>query len=297
MLGRFGALTNVFCLTRERYDLVHRTLYEPYLISRTCPIVITIHDLIPELFPHYIKNVRSVLQKRKRAVSTADAIISVSEHTTRDLYKIFPDACDKVATIPLASQLHSYLPSDFDLHWRAGDSSVVLFVGERGGYKRFDRCISVLACLRRLGFDLRMLCVGGGAFTAYERDLIFRSGLNGRVNQLVLTDRDLALAMGKCCFLISLSEYEGFGLPILEAVLCGTRVVHSGGGALRELDFGRCLLVDGRCDDYEIAISIGNWLTDDNVVYDSEMLTNDRQRYSWDVVASRTAALYRGLLK
>ncbi len=210
----------------SRYDILHPTYYNPYLIpdagGRT--VVLTVHDLIHQLFPNYFPGDRTI-EWQRHMIRRADRLIAISENTKRDLVERMKVPEEKITVI------HHGLMFDGDGEGLSARERVaelpenyILFVGDRSRYKNFDGFVSEVAPLLA-EYDLRLVCTGGREFTGEERTLIRSFGIADRVIRMTVSDAMLGrLYRHAVCFVYP-SLYEGFGLPILEAYRAGCPVV------------------------------------------------------------------------
>lgn len=269
-------------------DVVHHTFYfGPPRVPRGAASVVTVYDMIPELFPQYFGKVRAHREKRDY-VAQADAVICISEQTRQDLLRLYGDPGVPVVVTPLA------IDSCFgDLAAAPNPAAwpYVLFVGTRDHYKNFGVLVDAFAMAGMR--DVELLCVGGGPFDAGELRLLSERGLLKSARQRGASDAELAsLYRGALAFVFP-SRYEGFGLPILEAfstgcptLLADTAVFHEVAG-----DAARYFSPD---DAEELAAL----LTDvaGNAELRADLARAGRQRastYSWTRTASMTADVYR----
>ncbi|WP_426491044.1 glycosyltransferase family 4 protein [Hymenobacter sp. 102] len=205
-------------LRRAAYDVFHPTLtdddYFLDLLPPGRPLVITIHDMIPALFPaHYPDRDDQTLA---RIAQRADRIIAVSEHTRADVLRLLPVASEKVAVVyhgyaePAAASGPSALPLP---------ERYVLFTGSRALYKNFGCLVKALAMLpATVAQGMHLVCAGGGSFTAEEQALLRQAGWAERAHQFgPVSDVQLTHLYRHARAFIFPSCYEGFGLPILEA--------------------------------------------------------------------------------
>lgn len=209
----------------HRFDLIHPTHTNAYdlipFIGKT-PLVLTVHDMTHEIYPHLFKNDPTAQRKRDYA-RRADRIIAISECTKRDLVAICGIEPEKIDVIHHGNSL--VLPADAATRAMDLPERYVLFVGKRPGYKNFDTFLKAFAELAAEDRELQLVCAGGGAFTESERELISALHLNGRVSQRWVTDEELAILYNRSQVFVYPSAYEGFGLPLLEAFSCGAPVL------------------------------------------------------------------------
>jgi len=201
-------------LGKGEFDILHPTYYSdyflPYLNGK--PFVLTIHDMIPELYPQYYgQDDFQIVMKRKLA-PLAKAIIAVSENTKLDIIRILGIPEKKIhviyhgCSLPIANNTSS--PFSFPY---------ILYVGARWTYKNFIPFVKSIAPILKRHKDLNVVCTGP-KFNNSEKSLFQELGVGNRfVHQWIKNDIDLyALYHHALCFVYTI-EYEGFGIPILEA--------------------------------------------------------------------------------
>lgn len=200
----------------NRFDVFHPTYYHPYFLKLVKkPVVITVHDMIHELYPSYFPNDRTTQYKRE-VLARADHIIAISDTTKNDLKSIFNLPDEKISVIhhgyfePLiygeARELTVRLPPAY-----------LLFVGSRTAYKNFSKMVEAIAPILDDNPHLSVVCVGGGRFSVAEEKQFRHSGHSKRFLQMNVEEQDMPLIYKKALLFIFPSLYEGFGLPILEA--------------------------------------------------------------------------------
>lgn len=207
-------------IARNRPAILHRTYYPPVnLAGSKMRRVETLHDMWDEQ-AHRNGCGRAGLRSRIKyaALLRADLIICVSESTRQELLSIWPWAAEKCLVIHHGVRLLSDRPLVIK---RA--RPFFLFVGRRGHYKNFGL---VIGALRAAGLsDHELICFGGGDFSAPELELIDQNQLSGRVHQVNGDDARLAGLYEAAEALLYPSFYEGFGLPLLEAMIHNCPVV------------------------------------------------------------------------
>ena len=179
------------------------------------------------------------LREGPRALARCPRGVFVSEFPRRPLLDIAACSEDRTSVIPQAVEAH-FQPLDpgdealsaFRRRHGLDGKRVVLHVGTCLPYKNIG---GLLEIFRSLPEDVVLLKVGG-TFAPEEQQLIARHGLEPRLaHRTQLSEPDLVLAYNAADLLLWPSRFEGFGLPILEAMACGTPVVCSDGGALPEV--------------------------------------------------------------
>jgi glycosyltransferase involved in cell wall biosynthesis/Flp pilus assembly protein TadD len=210
------------------------------------PNLLLIHDLIPEIMGHDLN--MPEWRSKRRALETADGLAAVSQSTMNDLQEHYPHAVSRPLQImhlgvdrpfgPVHESRVKELQSRYSL-----PEHYLLMVGNRRQYKNGE---FMWACMRSDSWDkdLCVLAVGGeNQLTAEERQL----AQAGRVRFMPrLEDEELTAAYAGATAFVCLSRYEGFGLPVLEAMACGCPVITTQNGSLSEVAGDAALFVDAQ---------------------------------------------------
>lgn len=270
------------------FDVFHPTYYHPYFLQRLQrPFVLTVHDMIHELFSENGIHDDGTCRNKSRLCDKAARIIAVSCNTKNDLCRLLGVQESKVTVIPHATSLR------YDGEPRLHDRPYILSVGARSGYKNFEVFVRAAGMvLPRYGVEL--VCVGGGPFTHDERDAISKSGLAGKVRCIrTATSRQLSslyhFASAFCCP----SLYEGFGMTVLEAFACGCPVTASGTSSLPEVAGNAAEYSDPRSAE-SIAEGIDRILSDSE--YAAALVRKGTERvraFSWERAAEQTLKVYQ----
>jgi glycosyltransferase involved in cell wall biosynthesis len=252
--------------------------------------VVTVHDLSFEHLPRLMP-LRDRLLFRTlvpRSVARANRVLAVSEWTKRDLVEHYGVAEEKIVVTP------NGVDEIFRPNGRAPERPpYALFVGAI--QPRKDP-LTALEALRLLDDDLGLVLVGPEKRgTAEVRTAVRRLGLESRVEFAGHVERDelAALYRGAAC-LVFPSRYEGFGLPVLEAMASGTPVVAASTGALPEIAGAAAVLVEP-ADPAALAGGIQQALADRE-----RLVAAGLERaglFSWSETARRTLAVYRELIE
>lgn len=280
---------------RSEVDVVHSTFYLPHGLADHpgIPKVMTIHDMIPELFPDTRRRLDFLTLKR-RYVQKADHIICVSEATRVDLERVYG-----VPAAPVTVVHHGVDPSFHPgaAHLPSLPDRYVLFVGNRDGYKDAATLVRAFHGVAQEVPDLTLLFVGGGRLTSAEQKELTRLGLQSRVMQVALTDEDMPSAYAHAEICVFPSRYEGFGLPALEAMSCGTPLVLADASSLPEVG-GDAALYFPPGDSVVLAETIRSLIQDGPLRESLSRRGLDRARgFSWAKTAARTADVYRQVVE
>ena len=167
-------LSNHLTCLFSNYDIIHKTYYYPEIYRPKNAInILTVYDLIHELFPNDDKNIDKFLKHKKRAISKADHIICISKKTKNDLIEVYGVEENRISVIYLGFDDFSLkiknlknLPSVNDPR-----TKYLLYVGSRIGHKNFKNFIQAFSHLKEQENPYHVLCFGGGGFSKNEIQL------------------------------------------------------------------------------------------------------------------------------
>jgi len=264
-----------FALGRTRgADVLHCPTYRGPLRSAS-PLVVTVHDLAvfrhPEAFNRWTRAYSPHIVPR--VLGTARRIIAVSEFTRRELVELLHVPDEKICVVP------NGVDDDFTPDGPAADGEYVLAVGTLEPRKNLARLVEAA---RRNKLELRI--VGARGWGNVE------VGGNGVRWLGEVTDAELARQYRGARCVAYPSLYEGFGIPVLEAMACGAPVVTSRATAMEEVADGAAVLVDPN-DPAELAAGIER-----AAAQRTELVAHGLERaraFRWDAIADATVAVYR----
>jgi glycosyltransferase involved in cell wall biosynthesis len=289
---------------RGRWDLLHSPVNVAPLIPAV-PSVVTVHDLAflvePDTMPAGRRRYLTALTAH--SVRRAARVIAVSESTRRDLERWFDVPPERVTVTPLAADPRFRPPDEAALSvFRRGnalDRPYILSVGTREPRKNGALLVRAFAALsREIPHDLVM--VGPSGWLGEELDQTL-AGLDPAVRERVrltgfVADDDLPLWYGAADAFAYPARYEGFGLPVLEAMACGVPVVTSNVSSLPEVAGDAALLVDPD-DAGALVDALRRIVTDPRLA--GELRSRGLARattYSWAETARLTVDAYRAAL-
>lgn len=262
----------------------HSTYYR--LPARSsAAVVTTVYDYVYERFDRSPRRLVHSAQKTA-AIRGADRIICISENTRRDLLdREGARFADRTVVVPLAAS------SAFRPDPTAARTDEVLFVGGRGAHKNFQNLVRALAPLA----DHSLLVIGGGPFTTAERELLHRCLPHRHHAAGYLTQEELNAAYARAFCLAYPSRYEGFGIPVLEAMRAGCPVVAVNASSIPEVAGDAALLLDSGDPD-EIREALESLRSADARATLVARGLSRGSMFSWDNAARQTVAVYEELL-
>jgi len=264
LLGRVGA------------DLCHTQYALP--LRAPCPCVVTVHDLSFARAPELMGWKDRLVFRRvvPRALGRAARVITVSERSRHDLVELYGVPGERIVVTPNGVD-PAFRPQDGEI----SDRDYVLSVG---AIQRRKNQLAALEAARAVGLPLR---IAGPAKDASLAEELARRG--ARLEGYVDVERLADLYRGAAC-LVQSSRYEGFGLPVLEAMACGTPVVAVPEPALQEVAGDAAVLVP----ETRLAEGIRRALEEREQLVAAGL---ERARaFSWRAAAERTLAAYREIL-
>jgi glycosyltransferase involved in cell wall biosynthesis len=282
-------------------DVLHNTYYFPVKPPAGTRSILTVYDMIHEKYPKYFAASPFITRIKAASVAAADHVICISESTRRDLLATYDIPEERVSVThlgfdPLASLLSGESSSDFKIRVLGADAPYFLYVGSRVNYKNFRGLLDAYAASASLRTNFFFLCFGGGEFTGAERAAISKAGVEGRVRFLAGSDAILATCYTHASLFVCPSFYEGFGIPVLEAMSLDCPVACSNSSSLPEVVGDAARLFDpGDCDAIRSAL--------ESVLGSPSTATALKERgrirsqlFSWRGCAEDTLDIYRRVL-
>lgn len=287
-------------LRRHRAAVYHSSYYlMPYRPG--VPALLTLYDFIPMLFPETVSARARLLAgvATRLALRAAHHVVTISEATRADLLRLYAVPPQRVSAIPLAAgPAFKPQPPEATAALRrrhALPERFTLYLGSNKPHKNLPRLLAAWATLP----EDELLVIAGAWDSRYPepRQIVQQQGLDERVRFLgPVAEADLPALYGAATLFVFPSLYEGFGLPVLEALACGTPVACSDNSSLPEVAGDAALLFNPR-DASAIADAIRLLLADEQErAAQAARATAQAARFSWEQTAAATLALYRTLV-
>lgn len=277
-------------------SLVHRTYYMAYPRPAKLPVILSVFDMIHELFPNSFGQSDPAFRNKYPSIKAADHLICISESTADDLTRLFDIPRSKISVIYLACSDVFSRPAS------AGEVSphprpYLLYVGQRSGYKNFDTALRAYASSPQLRDDFDFVVFGGHALSGDEQELIGSLKLRPRsIVHLKGSDEELARAYRYARAFVYPSKYEGFGIPPLEAMSAGCVVASSNASSIPEVVGDAAAVFDpASIDDTRRALEEACFSESARARLLAASADRVKQ-FTWDRCARETVAAYRRVL-
>ena len=273
-------------------DIFHMTYFNNnYNFSKKSINFLTIYDFIHEKFPHYYnKSFRNLaLKNKENAIKKADHIICISENTKKDLLKYYKINEKKVSTIHLGVVQNTKKQSLIK-----NGKKFILYVGERGRYKNFKILLKVYSISKLLYENFNLVCFGGGSFNKNEKNEFKELKLNeNNIIQVSGNNETLFSYYASAECLVITSLYEGFGLPLIEAMSLECPVLCSRTSSLVEIGGNATIFFDPDSED-DLKYKIENFILDkDKKKKLIEYGNKNAKLYTWENCINQTLELYK----
>lgn len=261
--------------------IFHSTHYR--LPNRKVKTVTTVHDFTYELYRHGPARWMHSWQKF-RAIRNSDLVICVSHNTAKDLMRFCPIDEKKIRVV------HNGVSETYVVDAMATKTNEVVFVGARGWYKNFIMAVKSLVEHP----DLQLSIVGGGALTADEISLLDEHIPNryqwlGRVS-----DEELNEIYNRAYCLLYPSSYEGFGIPVIEAMKSGCPVIAVHSSSIPEVACDAAILVESASvENFQHALSQLASASHRETLIQRGLL--QAAKFSWEQCYRGTLAVYQEL--
>lgn len=282
---------------RRKLDLFWGSRHHlPLLLSPGIRTVVTVHDIVNRLYPGTMALPNLLVERSlmKLSLKRSDAIIADSRSTAADIEDKLGISVDKIDTIHLGTPVFPREPKRGLEQRNSIPSKYFLFVGTLDPRKNFERIFKAFELLRPLSQGLHLVIIGAEGWKNKNFLKMIRTHpLKDHIHMTGYLPRDRLVSYYKNAICVMFpSLYEGFGLPILEAMSCGTPVITSDTASMPEIAGDAALLVDPY-DTGSIAEAMNKLLRDDR--FRKRLISMGFQRakeFSWKRCAEETLRVF-----
>jgi glycosyltransferase involved in cell wall biosynthesis len=297
----------------NKLDLIHYPYFEPFFLTlpvwKRCKTIVTVHDLTPLVFPkNFPTGVKGFLkwQVQKQSLKNCDAIITDSYTSKKDIERLCSIEAKKIHVVYLAAgeqfqQIETKKIEEVRRKYNL-PASFALYVGDATANKNLPRLVQ--ACIQA---NIPLVMVGkslndtnGDRENGWNKDLVKVQAI-AQENPLIhivgfISNQDLVAFYNAATLFVMPSLYEGFGLPILEAMACGCPVVTSGEGSLKEVAGDAAYVIDAY-DSKSISEGVKRVFLDDALQKElSEKGKEHAKKFTWQKTAAQTISVYTSVL-
>lgn len=277
------------------FDVFHPTYFCDYFLEHLHgkPFVLTIHDMIPERYPEFFREDDFQICMKQKLAPLASAIIAVSETTKQDILYFLDVPAEKVHVIYHGANFikSSDEASPFPFTY-------ILYVGDRFGYKRFKEWLPHLKPFLLRHPEVKVLCTGK-PFNEEELTLMTTLGIENRFHQhFVKDDQEFYSIYHHALAFVYTSEYEGFGIPILEAYQADCPVMLNNASCFPEVAGDAAVFFTMKGEESDFAERMENVFALSYAEREA-LLMRQRERlkqYSWEKAAQQLAEVYKSVL-
>jgi glycosyltransferase involved in cell wall biosynthesis len=291
-------------MSRGRPQLFHATDFNGLVRVRGVATVTTLYDLTALKEGFRSRGLSARLSDLRwwvyyqHKLPRADHIIAISDSAKQDAVSLLGIPPERITTIPLGVDLKRFTPQRNEGRF-ASEAPYLLFVGGRAANKNLDRVLDAFAEVGAHSSDLHLYLAG--PWRPEDAEWLMgkcsNPGVRRRIRHLgFVHEEDLPSLYSNALAFLFPSLQEGFGLPVLEAMACGTSVITSNRGALLEVAGDAGLLVDPT-DTLGLTSAIERVAEDKVLRLDLQERGVVRARaFNWEAVAKRTLEVYERVL-
>lgn len=284
-----NAIRYLSCKKKRNYKYIFHSSYYRFANDKNAINITTVHDFTYELYNKGLRKWIHSWQKR-RAVKHSDYIICISENTKNDMFRFYPKTNKDRVKVIYNGVSEDYLVCDSSCNniIPFKKNSYILFVGSRAEYKNFDLTVKAVAKTKY------NLVIVGAPLNKKEEDFVmehFKKEERFFCAQYI-DNKALNTLYNNAFALLYPSEYEGFGIPVIEAQKAGCPVIAYNGSSIPEIIGDSTLLINTTQTEDDI---INKIKLIENTDLKNEIITKgleNSKRFSWDKMYEETLNLY-----
>jgi glycosyltransferase involved in cell wall biosynthesis len=295
LMGLINRPYSIAKLSRDNYDIFHQTHFGLEMLKyvKNKKVVITFHDMNHTKFSNlYNFDTKKVELMQKQSIQRADKIVTVSHTTKKDLVEIWNINPQKITVIYHGIDLNNL---NIPENKRIIDNPYILYVGERGSYKNFNRFISAFSNISYKYSSLKLVCTGK-QFTNDEIIKFQTLKIEDKVIYISANEIIMKQLYNEAEMFVYPSLSEGFGMPVLEAMAQNCVVVLSNVSCFPEIAdkagvYFNPYSIDDIIDKIELVLNSFD-IRQEKI----KMGQKNVSRFSWEKTANQHFELYKSLI-
>ncbi len=276
--------------------IYHSSYFRALKGSKNQIEVSTVYDFIHNYYSSFLK--RKIHNNLKfNAIRRSKGIICISNNTYKDLLKFCPPKANQKVEMIYVGVSDDYFPilslnstEEQFLESHELENDFLLFVGGRTNYKNFDFAISIL----NDNPNRKLVVVGGGSITETERGKFSKEALSALVFIPSVSNSELNILFNNAHALLYPSSYEGFGIPVVEAMRAGCPVIGLNNATLQEVGNDSAILLEN--------LDVTDFKNRTDLLFNSDFRSEiiekglaNSKKYSWEKCNSETFEFYKSL--
>ncbi len=278
-------------------DIIHESYYPRFpLATKRMQSVVTVHDMIHEIYPEMFSVNDRVREFKKNAVKRAAHIICPSNNTRNDLIRLLNVKSKDISVIYHGVDTANGNRMDPEKQTQ-NEKPYLLFVGDRDGYKNFSGLITAISLSEKIQNKFHLIAFGGPDFSKEEKAAFSGNGLQKmEITHIRGDDTVLSSLYSRASGFIYPSKYEGFGLPVLEAMRNGCPVICSYSSSLPEVAGYACEYFNPEQPN-EMALKMEKVLFNEDLK--KEMVAkgfSQIAKFTWEQCVKETLSVYMNVL-
>lgn len=282
---------NQYYINKSNPNIIHETYYSNKVKKKKSLKVLTVYDMIHEKFPEFY----NFSINKKKTFEDVDFFICISENTKKDLINFYNIPENQIKVIYLGG--NHILLNKCKIDYKVSKKPYILYVGSRGKYKDFKTLINAYSNSKLISNDFNIVCFGGGQFSLDEKKLFAELNISKNIINYQGNDNLLYNLYKNCRSFVSTSIYEGFGIPIIEAMYCKSPIILSDCSTHVEIAKGYAIFFKKKdFEDLKLVLE-NNLYSDSKLNNKTELFNNYTSSFSWEKCADKTLDLYRNILK
>ena len=274
-------------------NIIHTTYYDDFIVDKKKPLIVTVHDLIHEIYYNEFSKEKNYRPKKK-ILDSASHIICVSKNTKNDLLKYYDIKDDKISVVYHGSFGLEKINNNYNQKKLTIEKPFFLYVGSRKRYKNFFCLIDAFLKNKKIYNNFKIVCFGGGPILNSEKKIFREKKFDFKkiINFSNHDDELLYKLYKNATALIYPSLYEGFGMPILEAMSIGCPVISSNSSSMPEI-YGDAALTFNPSSTEELSDNILNIAM--NIENREKFIKKGKlqsQKFTWANCSKQTLNVY-----